>query len=99
MVWFFESHGIAFREQIGWVWVITITTGLLMVSSFPYFSGKRFSPQLRVSFLSVPLLIVLFVVALKDFALTVWVLASAYALSAPLWILSRGVRRRLKRAS
>ncbi len=99
MVWFFESHGIAFREQIGWVWVITITTGLLMVSSFPYFSGKRFSPQLRVSFLSVPLLIVLFVVALKDFALTVWVLASAYALSAPLWMLSRGVRRRLKRAS
>ncbi len=98
MVWFFESHGIAFDEQKGWVWVITVTTGLLMVSSFPYFSGKRLSPQLRVSFLSVPLLIVLFVVVVKDVALTVWVLAAGYALSAPAWTLSHGLRRRLARS-
>lgn len=95
MVWFFEAHGIAFHEQQGWVWVITITTGLLMVSSFPYFSGKRLSPRLRLSFLSVPIAILVFVLALRDFALTVWVLASAYALSAPLWALTRGLRRRL----
>ncbi|MFN2380970.1 MAG: CDP-diacylglycerol--serine O-phosphatidyltransferase [Guyparkeria sp.] len=99
MVWFFESHGIAFHEQQGWVWVITITTGLLMVSSFPYFSGKRLSPRLRLSFLSLPIAIIVFVLLLRDFALTVWVLASAYALSAPLWSLSRGLRRRLSSRS
>ena len=97
MVWFFEAHDIPFEAQQGWVWVITITTGLLMVSSFPYFSGKRLSPRLRVSFLSLPIAIIVFVLLLKDFALTLWVLASAYALSAPLWTLTRGLRRRIKR--
>ncbi|HER33968.1 MAG TPA: CDP-diacylglycerol--serine O-phosphatidyltransferase, partial [Halothiobacillaceae bacterium] len=95
MVWFFESHDIPFEAQQGWVWVITITTGLLMVSSFPYFSGKRLSPRLRLSFLSLPIAILVFVLAVKDVALTLWVLASGYALSAPLWALSRGLRRRL----
>ncbi|HSH85410.1 MAG TPA: CDP-diacylglycerol--serine O-phosphatidyltransferase, partial [Guyparkeria sp.] len=95
MVWFFESHDLAFRDQHGWVWVITITTGLLMVSSFPYFSGKRLSPRLRLSFLSLPIAILVFVLALRDFALTLWLLATVYALSAPLWSLSRGLRRRL----
>ncbi|HZJ81332.1 MAG TPA: CDP-diacylglycerol--serine O-phosphatidyltransferase, partial [Guyparkeria sp.] len=95
MVWFFESHELAFRDQHGWVWVITITTGLLMVSSFPYFSGKRLSPRLRLSFLSLPIAILVFVLALRDFALTLWLLATVYALSAPLWSLSRGIRRRL----
>lgn len=98
MVWFFEAHDIPFQAQQGWVWVITITTGLLMVSSFPYFSGKRLSPRLRLSFLSLPIAIIVFVLLLRDFALTLWVIASAYALSAPLWTLSRGLRRRLKRS-
>jgi CDP-diacylglycerol--serine O-phosphatidyltransferase len=95
MVWFFDAHDIGFEQQQGWVWVITITTGLLMISSFPYFSGKRLSPQKRVSFLSLPVLIVLFAVALKDVSLTVWVLATGYALSAPLWVLARNLQRRL----
>ncbi len=98
MVWFFEAHDIPFQAQQGWVWVITITTGLLVVSSFPYFSGKRLSPRLRLSFLSLPIAIIVFVLLLRDLALTLWVIASAYALSAPLWTLSRGLRRRLKRS-
>ncbi|OYY51457.1 MAG: CDP-diacylglycerol--serine O-phosphatidyltransferase, partial [Halothiobacillus sp. 28-55-5] len=68
MVWVFEEHGIAFYENIGWVWVLTVVTGLLMVSSLPYYSFKSVSPRLRVSFLSVPILILVFVLALKDFA-------------------------------
>lgn len=93
MVWFFEEQQIPFYENIGWVWVITVTTGLLMVSSLPYYSFKSVSPRLRVSFLSVPVLILIFVLALKDFALTLWLLALGYALSAPLWFLGRRLKR------
>ncbi len=99
MVWFFEEHGIAFQENIGWVWIITVVTGLLMVSSMPYYSFKSVSPQIRVSFLSVPLLILLFVLALKDFPLTLWLIASAYALSAPLWFIARRVRKLSRKSS
>lgn len=93
MVWFFDEHGIPFHEHIGWVWIITVVTGLLMVSSIPYYSFKGVSPRLRVSFLSVPLLILIFVFALKDFPLTLWLVASAYALSAPMWFIVRRVQR------
>lgn len=93
MVWFFEEHGIPFQENTGWVWIITVVTGLLMVSSMPYYSFKSVSPRLRVSFLSVPLLILVFVLALKDFPLTLWLIASVYALSAPLWFIVRRVQK------
>lgn len=93
MVWVFEYHAISFYEYTGWVWLITVTTGLLMVSSLPYYSFKSLSPRLRVSFLSLPILIVIFVILIKDLALTVWLLALGYALSAPLWI---GYRRAYK---
>lgn len=93
MVWFFDEHGIDFQNNIGWVWIITVVTGLLMVSSMPYYSFKSISPRLRVSFLSVPLLILVFVLALKDFPLTLWLIASAYALSAPLWYLVRRTQK------
>jgi CDP-diacylglycerol--serine O-phosphatidyltransferase len=89
MVWVCEEHGIAFYENIGWVWVLTVVTGLLMVSSLPYYSFKSVSPRLRVSFLSVPILILAFVLAIKDFALTLWLLALVYAFSAPIWSMGR----------
>lgn len=93
MVWVFQEHHIPLNQSAGWMWVITVTTGLLMVSSLPYYSFKTLSPRLRVSFLSVPLLILLFAVALKDFALTLWLVFVAYALSAPLFFaFRRGMR-------
>ncbi|HHQ69710.1 MAG TPA: CDP-diacylglycerol--serine O-phosphatidyltransferase [Halothiobacillaceae bacterium] len=99
MVWVFESHSIAFYEHTGWVWLITVTTGLLMVSSLPYYSFKSFSPRLRVSFLSIPIFIVIFVILLRDLALTVWLLALAYGLSAPLWIGYSRVRKWMARGA
>lgn len=93
MVWVFEDRQIPLYQHVGWMWVITVTTGLLMISSLPYFSFKSVSPRLRVSFFSVPLLILLFVLALKDFALTLWLVFLAYALSAPIWFLGRRLRR------
>ncbi|WP_407276441.1 CDP-diacylglycerol--serine O-phosphatidyltransferase [Halothiobacillus sp. DCM-1] len=99
MVWVVHEHQMDWNQSAGWMWVITVTTGLLMVSSLPYYSFKSLSPRLRVSFLSVPLLILLFAVALKDFALTLWLLFVAYALSAPLLFAFRRGRRLLRGAS
>ncbi len=93
MVWVFAEHQIDIHEHAGWMWVITVTTGLLMVSSLPYYSFKTLSPRVRVSFVSAPLLILVFAVALKDFALTLWLLFVAYALSAPVFFtVRRGLR-------
>jgi len=93
MVWVFEDAGVPFYQHAGWVWIITVTTGLLMITTLPYFSFKSLNPRMRVSFFSVPLLILLFVLALKDFALTLWLIFLVYALSAPLWILGRRLYR------
>jgi len=93
MVWVFEDARIPLYQHAGWIWVITVTTGLLMITSLPYYSFKSLNPRMRVSFFSVPLLILLFVLALKDFALTLWLIFLAYALSAPIWVLLRRLRR------
>lgn len=93
MIWVADEHQLTWNHSAGWMWVVTVTTGLLMVSSLPYYSFKTLSPRMRVSFLSVPLLILLFAVALKDFALTLWLLFVVYALSAPVFFaVRRGLR-------
>lgn len=89
MVWVLESRAIDPAPWVGWIWVLTVTTGLLMVSSFPYYSFKAVSPRLKLSFFSIPLAVVLFVLAMRDLALTLWLLFLAYGLSAPLWVLWR----------
>ncbi len=93
MVWVGEEHGINSATFAGWAWVVTVSAGLLMVSSLPYYSFKSFDLRKRVSYLSVPLVIVAFALAARDFALTLWGVFMLYALSAPLYLLLRRMRR------
>ncbi len=93
MVWFGEEHDLGAAAFAGWAWVITVSAGLLMVSSLPYYSFKSFDWRKRVSYLSVPLIIVVFALAMRDFALTLWSLFLLYALSAPLYVLLRRAQR------
>jgi len=93
MVWVLETRDVDVAPLTGWIWVLIVTIGLLMVSSFPYYSFKTLSPRLKVSFFSIPIMVLVFVLAMRDFAMTVWLLFTAYAFSAPLWVLwRRGVR-------
>ena len=93
MVWVLETRDVDLAPLTGWIWVLIVTIGLLMVSSFPYYSFKTLSPRLKVSFFSIPIMVLAFVLAMRDFAMTIWLLFTAYAVSAPLWVLwRRGVR-------
>ena len=93
MVWFGEEHMIPAADFAGWAWVITVSAGLLMVSSLPYYSFKSFDLRKRVSYLSVPLIIVVFALGMRDFALTLWGIFLLYGLSAPLYVLARRMLR------
>ena len=93
MVWFGEEHSIPAADFAGWAWVVTVSAGLLMVSSLPYYSFKSFNLRKRVSYLSVPLIIVVFALAARDFAFTLWGIFLVYALSAPLYVLARRMLR------
>ncbi len=93
MVWVGEEHGLGSAAFAGWAWVVTVSAGLLMVSSLPFYSFKSFDLRKRVSYLSVPLVIVVFALAARDFALTLWGVFLLYALSAPLYLLLRRMQR------
>ncbi len=93
MVWVGEDSGWHEAGLAGWVWLITVLAGLLMVSSLPYYSFKSLNLRKRVSYLSVPLIIVIFALAVRDFALTLWSLFLLYALSAPVYALWRRLKR------
>lgn len=89
MVWVGEDSGWNAAGLAGWAWLITVSGGLLMVSSLPYYSFKGFDIRKRLSYLSVPLAIVVFALVVRDFATALWVLALVYALSAPAYVLAR----------
>jgi CDP-diacylglycerol--serine O-phosphatidyltransferase len=93
MVWVAEEHSLSSAAFAGWAWVLTVSAGLLMVSSLPFYSFKSFDLRKRVSYLSVPLVIVVFALAARDFALTLWGVFVLYALSAPLYLLLRRMQR------
>ncbi|MGK0673617.1 MAG: CDP-diacylglycerol--serine O-phosphatidyltransferase [Halothiobacillaceae bacterium] len=93
MVWVGVDSGWDAAGLAGWVWLVTVTGGLLMVSSLPYYSFKGFDLRRRVSYLSAPLVIVVFALAVHNFALTLWCISLVYALSAPAYMLIRRTRR------
>ena len=93
MVWVGEEGGLIAAHIAGWAWVVTVSAGLLMVSSLPYFSFKGFDLRRRVSYLSVPSIIVVFALAVRDFSFTLWGVFLLYALSAPAYVIARRLIR------
>jgi CDP-diacylglycerol--serine O-phosphatidyltransferase len=93
MVWVGVENAWEASSHAGWVWLVTVGAGLLMVSSLPYASFKGFDLRRRVSYLSVPLILIVFALAMRDFALTLWGIFLVYALSAPAYVLYRRVVR------
>lgn len=93
MVWVGEEGGFTGSHVAGWAWIVTVSAGLLMVSSLPYYSFKGFNLRRRVSYLSVPLVIVIFALAVRDFSTTLWAIFLIYALSAPAYVVARRVMR------
>ncbi|MEW6445170.1 MAG: CDP-diacylglycerol--serine O-phosphatidyltransferase [Pseudomonadota bacterium] len=93
LVWAAEDNGWNASELAGWAWLLTVSAGLLMVSTLPFYSFKSFDIRRRVSYLSVPLIIVVFALAMRDFAFTLWGIFLLYALSAPAYVIARRIAR------
>jgi CDP-diacylglycerol--serine O-phosphatidyltransferase len=74
--------------------VVVITSALLMVSPFPYYSPKLFDVKGRVPFLTLVLVALVFAILLADPPRVLLLLALSYAVSGPLQALWRWRRRK-----
>jgi CDP-diacylglycerol---serine O-phosphatidyltransferase len=92
-IWLASYADLAGLPGLVLAFAVSICLGALMVSKFPYWSGKEVNVRGRIPWLyalSIPLIYV--VVSLAPTSL--FVLFAAYALSAPLYWLARRLRRK-----
>ncbi|MER2494462.1 CDP-diacylglycerol--serine O-phosphatidyltransferase [Catenovulum sediminis] len=83
MVWLGADHELN-PDSFGFVAVlITVLTGLLMVSNFRYSSFKEVDWKASVPFIAILLVVLVFVVVATEPALVLFSLFSLYALSGP----------------
>lgn len=99
MVWFSRDLGISGRELMILAFVVTIGTGLLMVSSIPYYSFKEIGTGRRIPFVALVLVVLLFVFTSIDPPKVIFSGFAIYALSGPLWWSWRRLRRLGRRAT
>ena len=93
MVWFSRDLGISGRELMILAFVVTIATGLLMVSNIPYYSFKEVGSGRRIPFVALVLVVMLFVFTSIDPPKVIFSGFVLYALSGPAWWAWRRVRR------
>jgi len=97
MVWVTTDLGISGRELVFTSLLVTLCTGLLMVSSFVYYSFKDFGSNKRVPFVVVLCLVLIMVFTSVDPPKVLLAAFSAYALSGPLHAAYRWIRKRRRR--
>lgn len=85
LVWVCTDLEISGNEVMPVVLVITVVTGLLMVSNFAYYSFKDIGQRKRVSFALLSALVLVLLTTAIDPAKMILVLGSLYAASGPAW--------------
>jgi len=98
MVWFARDLGFDGEDVVVVALAVTLASGLLMVSSLPYYSFKDLGTSRRVPFLALVALIMLFVFTTLDPPKVIFGGFALYALSGPAWWLWRRPRRWLRRS-
>ncbi len=83
MVWCGETYGIRGADYGGWVTVIMVSTGLLMVSNFRYHSFKQVAWREKVPFVTVLGLLLAFIMIAYEPPLVLFTVFALYALSGP----------------
>ena len=96
MVWLGSEYGINGRDYGLVVGLITITAGLLMVSNFRYNSFKDVDWRGRVSFLTILVVVLIFVVVAARPAEMLFAAFTIYALSGPVNTIRSVKRLRLE---
>lgn len=99
MVWVARDFGITGRELMTLAFAVTLATGLLMVTSLPYYSFKDLGGHRRVPFIAMLAVVMLFVFATIDPPVVIFAGFALYALSGPAWWVFRRLRRRGRRHS
>ncbi|NCA69678.1 MAG: CDP-diacylglycerol--serine O-phosphatidyltransferase [Sphingobacteriia bacterium] len=99
-VWLGADLGIA-GADVSWLAAfLTASAGLLMVSNFRYLSFKQINTQGRVSFLLAVGVMLLFAIIFINPPLILFLMASTYAISGPIWtLLQLRQNRQRRRAS
>jgi CDP-diacylglycerol--serine O-phosphatidyltransferase len=97
-VWVCESYDIIGEDVVYAALVLTVVTGLLMVSKFPYYSFKDFDLRERVPFVSLLAVVLVFVFLSMETATVLFSCFFLYMLSGPIISLFRWNRKRMRLA-
>ena len=90
------SLGFALYNVIGG-FLVTAVAGALMVSSFPYYSGKDLNLTGRVKFAYVLIIPLIFMIISLNPPVVLFGLFFAYAMSGPVLAMARRTRRQRRR--
>ncbi len=99
VIWSVESHGTLYDgTTISWfIFPITVITGLLMVSNIRYHSFKQFDLKGKVPFITVIILILIFILIASEPPLVLFTIVALYGLSGPVLTLTQIRKRRMRR--
>lgn len=97
LVWFSTDYGLDGTRMMPAAFAITIITGALMVSNIRYYSFKELDFKGRVPFISILVVLVLFVFISSDPPLVLFALSIIYMFSGPVVTLVQIRRRRAER--
>ncbi len=97
LVWLATDYGASGQTMIPAAFVTTVLTGVLMVSNTRYYSFKDLDLRGRVPFISVLVVVLLFVFISTDPPLVLFLASLGYAISGPVLTLIHIRRRRLER--
>lgn len=97
LVWFSADHAIAGASMMPAALAITVITGMLMVSNIRYHSFKELDLKGRVPFITILVVVLVFVLVSSDPPFVLFALSTLYMLSGPVVTLVHIRRRRAAR--
>ena len=93
LLWFATDYGLN-GEDLTWVcFIVTIVTGVLMVTNMRFHSFKEVDLRGRVPFVAILVVLLVFMLVFSDPPLVLFLLALLYAFSGP-WLTLVHIRRR-----
>ena len=99
MVWFFFDQQVKGQDVAPVALVLTVITGLLMVSNISYYSFKDLDFKNKVPFIAIFAIVLIFVLIAVDPPKTLFGGFLIYALSGPVVSVMRRIKKRTKRQS
>ncbi len=97
-IWVCETYQISGQDIMLPAFLLTLITGLLMVSRFAYFSFKDLDLKKRVPFITVLIVMLVFVLVSIETPTALFLIFFSYLISGPLFAIFRWLRKRRLKA-